>query len=117
MKRDYRRYIGSILEAIGNIKRHLIRGASKVGKNAVIVVAIAALRRDDPAGMLAVTRGPVNGQIGERHEEVRYVPRAAAVVGLEGVLPRRGQELEGHLCPVPAADHCADDGDVGTWSI
>ena len=43
MKRDYRRYIGSILEAIGNIKRYLIGGASKVRKNPVIVVAIAAL--------------------------------------------------------------------------
>ncbi|MEA3282903.1 MAG: hypothetical protein U9Q68_10215 [Euryarchaeota archaeon] len=43
MKRDYRRYIGSILEAIGTMKRYLIRGASKVKKNAVVVVAIATL--------------------------------------------------------------------------
>jgi tetratricopeptide (TPR) repeat protein len=43
VKKDCRRYIYDILEAIGNIKRYLIRGASKVRKNAVIVVAIAAL--------------------------------------------------------------------------
>jgi len=43
VKRDYRRYIDSILEAIGNIKRYLIKGASKVRKNPVLVVAIATL--------------------------------------------------------------------------
>ena len=43
MKRDYMRYIDSILEAIGNIKRYLIRRASKVGKNPAIVVMVATL--------------------------------------------------------------------------
>ncbi len=43
MKLDYRRYIGSILEAIGDIKRYLLKGASKVRKNPAIMVAIATL--------------------------------------------------------------------------